>query len=40
MDSNGENIPLALEDELRARVAPRGELGGLQGDLGLGKIPN
>lgn len=38
MDSNGETVPLALEDELRTGVAPRGELGGLQGDLRLGKI--
>ena len=34
----GLHRPLALEDELRTGVAPRGELGGLQGDLRLGKI--
>ena len=38
MDSNGEIIPLALQDELRAGIAPRGELGGLQGDRGTGEV--
>jgi len=33
-----KNSPLALEDELRAGVAPGSELGGLQGDRSLGKI--
>ena len=36
----GLHRPLALEDELRAGVAPGSELGGLQGDRSLGKVAN
>ena len=35
-----ENSPLALEDQLRAGVAPGSELGGLKGDRSLGKVAN
>ena len=38
MGSKGVNSPLALEDELGTGVAPGGKLGGLQGDLGPGKV--